>query len=350
MRFETLCEKVLFVFGLIKVALIAAFFAGSTLIDTDSANAQTEAVCNGQDLLLKLKNEDSAAYARILAEAEKTLNSNSVFWKIEKSGEPQSWLFGTMHMADPAISTIREDVKSAVRNSENLVIESTDALDPQAAQKAIGELAHLTLLTEGTLRDLVEDDLEDELEAAVAARGLPMMLADRMQPWLIATTVALPVCELQRKQAGGKVLDQALAEFAKQEGKNVQGLETVGEQLTAMASLPQEYHVSALEETLASGNGAVDMIETLKATYLDGNMGVVFPLMKEVMPKTGSGKGAADFQEVLIEKRNSTMLERMLPILKSGSSVVAVGALHLPGDKGLVKLLRDEGYTVTSVN
>ena len=76
-------------------------------------------------------------------------------------------------------------------------------------------------------------------------------------------------------------------------------------------------------------------------------MGVVFPLMKAVMPQTGSGEGVAQFQEALIDKRNDTMTERALPVLEKGPTFIAVGALHLPGETGLVKQLRDAGYTVT---
>jgi len=349
MRLELICEKTLFLFGMIKLLFVAFVFAFGLTANTPTVSAQAAQACDGVNLLEKLKVEDEAAYNRILAEAHKLENSNSIFWKVERAGQKPSWLFGTMHMADPEISTLKTEVKDAIRSTDALVIESVDALDPVAAQRAMGELAHLTLLTEGTLRDMVADDLEDELEAAVTVRGLPMVLADRMQPWLIATTIALPVCEIQRKQTGDKVLDAELAEFARNQGKDVKGLETIAEQLTALASLPQSYHVSALEETLSSGDIAIDMIETLKQSYLKGQMGVVFPLMREVMPRSGQGEGALQLQEVLIDRRNLTMAERIEPILQSGSAFVAVGALHLPGEKGLVKLLRQRGYTVSSV-
>lgn len=349
MRFEALCDKSLYFLAFIKLLLIAAFFTGAMFAMPERANAQTEASCKGINLLAKLQSEDTAAYERIQAEAAKLENATSIYWKVEKEGEKPSWLFGTMHMADPKIATLSEAVKTAIKNSDALVIESVDALDPVAAQKAMGSLSHLTLLSEGTLRDLVADDLEDELETAVTARGLPMMLADRMQPWLIATTVSLPICEMQRKQSGEKVLDAALADYAKDNDIEVKGLETIAEQLTAIASLPQDYHVSALEETLASGDLALDMIETMKQSYLDGQMGVIFPLMKEVMPKSGDGEGALQLQEVLIDKRNITMAERVEPILKDGSAFIAVGALHLPGETGLVSLLRAKGYSVTAV-
>lgn len=349
MRFETFCDRTLYLLGALKILLVIAFFVGANLGSTTQASAQSDVSCKGNNLLEKLKAEDNAAYERVVSEASGMVNANSIFWKVEKEGQKPSWLFGTMHMADPDVATLREDVKAAILSSDTLVIESVEALDPVAAQKAMAGLAHLTLLTEGTLRDLVEDDLEDELEAAVTIRGIPMPLADRMQPWLIATTISLPVCEIQRKQSGDKVLDEALADFAKASGKPVKGLETIAEQLNALASLPESYHVSALEETLASGDLAVDMIETLKQSYLVGKMGFVFPLMKEVMPKSGSGEGALKLQEELIDKRNVTMAERSEEILKSGSTFIAVGALHLPGETGLVKLLRDNGYTVTPV-
>lgn len=349
MHFENLYQNFLYVLASLKLVLIAAFFMGGALSNPQLASAQSDASCKGINLLEKLKAEDNEAYERILLEASNVVNSESIFWKVEKEGQKASWLFGTMHMADPEISTIKEPIKNAILASDALIIESVDALDPVAAQQAMGRLAHLTLLADGTLRDLVEDDLEDELEAAVTIRGIPMQLADRMQPWLIATTISLPVCEIQRKQTGEKVLDAALAEFAKTSGKEIKGLESIEEQLTALASLPQEYHVSALEETLSSGSLATDMIETLKQSYLNGKMGVVFPLMKEVMPKSGKGEGALQLQEVLIDKRNVLMADRAEPILKEGSAFIAVGALHLPGETGLVKLLREKGYTVTAV-
>ncbi|MEM7216356.1 MAG: TraB/GumN family protein [Pseudomonadota bacterium] len=345
----TWSENTLIIFGLMKLVLIAFFFASFSLVQLPEAHSQSGDACKGRNLLVDLKRDDPAAYDAVVAEAAETENAEAIFWKVEKEGLQTSWLYGTMHLADPDISSIPEDAQRAILESETLVIESVDALDAAAAAKAMAGLTHLTFLKDGTLRDLVADELEDELEAAVTVRGVPMQLADRMQPWLVATTISLPVCEIIRKQQGAKVLDAELAHFAKENGKAIEGLETVSEQLTAISSLPTEYHVSALEETLASGSKALDMIETMKVLYLEGKMGLVFPIMKAVMPDTGSGQGVAQFQEALIDKRNYTMAERVEPVLQAGPAFVAVGALHLPGELGLVNLLRQSGYTVTAV-
>lgn len=342
-------RNLMIVFGLMKLLLVALFFASFAFVEVPHASAESSKSCNGKNLMAELQESNPDTYDQILSEASKTPNAEAIFWKVEKDGNEPSWLYGTMHMADPEIATIPDDAKNAILKSDSLVIETLGVLDKQASAKAMAGLAHLTLLKEGTLRDLIADELEADLEAAVTERGIPIQLADRMQPWLIATTVALPICEFTRKQSGEKVLDSALAEFAKQNGKSIKGLETVEEQLTALAGLPRDYHVSALEETLASGDLATDMIETMKVLYLSSQMGAVFPLMKAVMPVAGSGEGVAQFQEALIDERNHTMAERALPIIEKGSAFVAVGALHLPGDTGLVKLMREAGFTVTAV-
>jgi uncharacterized protein YbaP (TraB family) len=342
-------DQFLLVLGFAKLSLLVVFFASFGLVEADPVFADTQDKCAGVNLLKQLEEDDPAAYAGVIKEADTLENAKSIFWKISKAGVKDSYLLGTMHMADPDISVLPEDASTALDGSETVIVEATDALDPKKAQEAMAKLSHLTLLQEGSLSDLVEDDLEDELKAAVEARGIPYALADRMQPWLIATTISLPICELQRKQDGSLVLDAVLAKRALDAEKPLIGLETAQEQLEAIAGLPVEFHVESLEETLASGDIANDMIFTLKELYKSGQIGYVFPLMKAVLPKSGNSSGAAQFQEALIEKRNVTMAERLASHLEKGNAFVAVGALHLPGETGLVTLLRGQGYTVETL-
>jgi len=347
MRIAHISEKLLLTIGILKVAFVALFFLSFPFVKNADVHAQ--ASCNGIDLIEKIKSEDQAQYEQILAHAAKIENGNSILWRVEKDGQPNSWLFGTMHMADPKISTLQPDVTQAIDGVQSVVLETTDILDPEAAKAAMSELTHLTLMPWGSsLKDFVNDDLEDELDAAVSARGIPAFLANRMQPWLIATTVALPICEIERKNAGEEVLDSVLGQYAVEQGKAVKGLESSKEQLEAIAGLPQDYHVSALEETLKSGNQAQDMSETMKGLYLKGEISKILPLMEVLSPESFTGEGIVNFERELIIKRNITMVERVLPMLESESIFMAVGALHLPGEQGIVTLLRSKGYTVTS--
>jgi len=65
--------------------------------------------------------------------------------------------------------------------------------------------------------------------------------------------------------------------------------------------------------------------------------------------QTGDQKLAAEFQDRLIVRRNQLMAERMQPYLQEGNVFVAVGALHLPGEAGLLNLLEQRGYTVRAL-
>jgi uncharacterized protein YbaP (TraB family) len=62
--------------------------------------------------------------------------------------------------------------------------------------------------------------------------------------------------------------------------------------------------------------------------------------------QAGDQQLAAEFQDRLITRRNRLMAERLQPYLQEGNAFVAVGALHLPGETGLLELLEQRGYTV----
>ena len=63
----------------------------------------------------------------------------------------------------------------------------------------------------------------------------------------------------------------------------------------------------------------------------------------------GSAEAGQEFIESLIVRRNHTMTERADPLLRAGNTLIAVGALHLPGPEGIVSLIRRRGYKVTPV-
>ena len=346
---DRISERALLTVGVFKLIALVLFFASFSTVAQIPAQAQSDANCSGKNLAAHFQQTDPAKFEKITAEANKVLNGNALLWKIEKQGYPTSWMMGTMHLSHPDVSRLTDRTKQVITSVDTVVIETLDVLDKQAMVKAMQSLAHLTMLpADEKLTDLIAVDLRDELEAETSTRGMPMQLVDRLQPWLVATSVALPVCELVRKQSGDPVLDVAIANFAKESGKELKGLETVKEQFEAMASLPREFHIAALEQTLASSANVLDMLTTMKDLYLEEKIAMVFPLMQASSPEIYTGENATKFQEALIEKRNATMAERSIKILEQGSSLIAVGALHIPGDDGLVELLRTKGFTLTA--
>jgi len=343
-------HRILYALALLKIALVAFFFA-SFIPATSTFAADQLAVCGGVDLVEKLRTENPVKFAEIAKEASAIVNGRSIFWKIEKPGIAPSYLLGTMHMTDAAVTRLSQIANTALENALTIIIESTETLNPQLAAAAMVKLKHLTFLDQGvSLTDLLSQEQSTQLQQVIESRNIPFPIANRLQPWVIATMISIPVCELEAKRSGKKILDHQIAQHAIDNGKELVGLETTEEQFSAIAGLPQEFHISALKETLAlSGEHVENMIATMKALYVSGNTAMLMPFMKAASPELYSETGSAAFQEALINKRNLLMAERAAPYLSKGNAFLAVGALHLPGEVGLVSLLKQQGFSVQAV-
>jgi len=330
----------LFVLSFLVVLLVAA----QTL---PAASAET---CRGDNLLVEMRQQDVAAYDRLMEEAAETVNGDTLLFRVEKPGAKPSWLFGTMHLTDERVVDLPPQAQAAFDQADAVAIESTEILDPAKAQMALFSKPELTMFTDGTgLSDYLDDDQRAVLKAGLAERGVQLALVERMKPWLITAMVALPKCELDRKNEGQPFLDMKLAQDAEREGKDLVGLETIVEQFEAMASLPMEFHVRGLVDSIALGDRIDDVIETMIELYADGRTGAVWPMLRSITPDQDEDSGYADFEETMVHLRNETMVERARPLFDEGGAFVAVGALHLPGEKGIAALLEQAGYTVTPV-
>lgn len=339
--------------GLIAALHLAVLVATAfVLFSVSPVRAGEAPACTGENLLPALQRTDPASYEKILAEAAKTPNGKGIFWKIEKAGLSPSYLLGTMHVTDPRVLTMPEAARKALADASTIVIESDEILDEKKAAAAMLMLPELTMFMDGTtIRDHLSSEDAEKLDKGLKARGLALAAVARMKPWLLSSFVALPACELARKAAGASFLDKRIAEDAIKAGKTVAGLETMAEQLQAMADLPIEFHLQALIETLELGDKMDDVIETMTALYLTGDIGMTMPTLEAVAPtELGKDESAyAAFEKRIVTDRNTIMAERAAPLLTEGNAFIAVGALHLPGEQGLVELIRQQGFTVSAV-
>jgi uncharacterized protein YbaP (TraB family) len=311
------------------------------------ARADTIA-CRGTDLLAQMRTEDPAAYERIVEEGGMVPNGKGLFWRIEKPGTAPSFLLGTMHVTDPRVLKMPEGADTALAAAKVVVVESDEVLDDQKAMAGILTRPELTMFTDGTSVEslLGKEDLA-LLTEGLKKRGIPLSAVSRMKPWMLMAFVSLPACEMARKAQATAFLDKKIALDAAREGKTVKGLETYAEQLSAMAAIPTEFHLKSLIETIKLGPKMDDVFATMTQLYLAGDVGLTMPLLKQVAPDGSDDEGYAEFEELIVTKRNHLMAERAAPILTQGNVFIAVGALHLPGEEGLIELLRKQGYTVS---
>lgn len=266
-----------------------------------------------------------------------TDKSRGLLWEISQPGVPASYLFGTIHSEDPEVLRLAAPVQKAFDVSQAVVLEVL--LDMEAMMSSSTAM----LMMDGrSLKDVVGESLFLKAAAAMRERGMPEIMTEHMQPWAVAVTLSMPVPET------GQVLDMVLYQGALQDGKRVHGLETIQEQLDVFATMSLDDQVMLLKDAVAHFHEIDALHAELLTAWKQRDLARLVAINAGVLA-TGDQQFADDFQKRLIVSRNRLMVDRMQPHLKRGSTFVAVGALHLPGEKGLLTLLEQRGYTLRVV-
>jgi uncharacterized protein YbaP (TraB family) len=266
-----------------------------------------------------------------------TDRSHGLLWEISKPGQGTAFLFGTIHSEDAAVVELPAPVRQAFDASSSVVLEIL--MDTDAMQYS----SSIMLMLDGrSLADVIGPPLYEQATVALATRGIPEPVLNRMKPWAAAVTLSMPA------PVTGMVLDMVLYQDALQQDKKVYGLETIQEQLALFDSMPEVDQVTLLKDALDRFPELDALHAELLAVYRQRDLDGLLAINKASM-QTGDVRFACEFQRRVIDERNHRMAERMQPYLQQGKAFVAVGALHLPGDEGLLNLLEQQGYTVSRV-
>jgi uncharacterized protein len=341
----------------LAIAIATAAFAFAAIYQAPSSLAaeapQPQAAvgkCRGIDMLAETQAKDPDTYAKIMAQAAATENANALLWKIERPGRAASYLFGTVHLTDERVTKLSPAVEQALSGSKTIALEVSD-ISEKATAAVIAQSAPLVMFTDGRRLDgLLSAPEYETVKKVVSRSGMPSDLAALFKPWIVTMIMSVSDCERASVQKGERVLDMRLAELGKSRGMQVVGLETIPEQLEALASVPEKQQIDMLRASLKFADRTNDLMETLVQLYLGRKISAALPFQIAIAKQVGIGDDAfAGFQEKLLIDRNAKMRISAEPLLADGGVFIAVGALHLPGKQGLVALLREAGYTVTPV-
>ena len=317
--------------------------------------AQSPPPCRGQDMFEEMKASDPKAAADIRAAADQVPNARALFWRVEAkaAGLASSYLFGTVHLTDERVLKLPPAVRSALDGARKVALELKEMSPTKMAlaMMSVKNITNMMMFTSGKgLTEYLTDEELRKVQTVLGKAGVPAASAHLLRPWFVYASVAIPDCEQRRSAAGLAVLDQTIGEAALKAGKPVVGLETVEQQLRAMAELPEETQIQLLKSSLATLDRLDDQLETLTRLYMARDIGVIWPFGMKVVEKAGfSPTMFTPFLRDVVERRNMVMRDGAMPLIDEGGAFIAVGALHLPGKMGLVELLRQAGYTVTAV-
>ncbi|WP_374828795.1 TraB/GumN family protein [Paenochrobactrum pullorum] len=332
---------------------LSLLFAAGTFAFTQKTYAQetqTKSCKPTKNLLPDFIKSHPDTYQKLEAQAADTPNHSGLLWKITKPNVKPSYLFGTMHLSDPRISNAPAPVLALLDKAETMIIETTDVMDPAFLLKILNTQPDLIQMQgENRLSKLFSDEEQAEMRERLVKRNLSFAVFDRLQPWIVTNLLSIPQCESVYQAQGEVALDLKLAKRAQDQDKYLVGLETAAEQLEAMKALPMEFHHKGLLASVRALDEIDDFMETLTHLYLSGRIGLMAPLLQALDEDGLDDEDYQKFEAIMVTKRNHNMVERGLTFFNHGDVFMAVGALHLPGDDGLVELLRAQGFTVENV-
>jgi len=170
-----------------------------------------------------------------------------------------------------------------------------------------------------------------------------MGLLDNMAPVFIMTifeTAAMGLTDSLTCEED--VLDLYLYQLATDHHKIIIGIETADEQLSALNSLnyneQADMLVHEVHEYERNRQGATAMVQF----YLEENL-------DSLARENEENEMPAKFYKALVTDRNKRMANRMSDFIRKQSTFIAIGALHLPGEKGVIELLRKKGFVIEAV-
>lgn len=272
-----------------------------------------------------------------------TAEDRSLLWEISGNGlEQTSYLFGTIHMIGKEDFFLTEPMKTAFAETNRVAFEID--MEEMSDFSKLMPLMMKTFMANGTtLRDLVSKEEYEMVEEHFAEIGLPMMLLDRIKPMFLS---AMSSGDMFGESANPEAMmsyEMELMKMAKEQEKDIAGLETAEFQMSMFDSIPYEAQAKMLVESIESGQEGDDQFEEMVKMYKDQDIYRMQNMLED------EGEGISEYQDLLLAGRNRNWIPIMEDMMKEGPTFFAVGAGHLGGTVGVIALLREQGYQVKAI-
>jgi uncharacterized protein YbaP (TraB family) len=264
-----------------------------------------------------------------------------LMWKAT-SATTTVYLVGSIHVGDSSMYPLPTEVESAFAAARVLAVEINIKNVDQA--KALALIQKYGMYSgDDSLTKHLSKEMLATLEDYCAKHGVPRLGIEKLKPWVVAVTIAA----LAWQQAGEDPslgIDMHFLNESKAP-QRIDELETVESQLAIFATATEEEQQAMLVTVLKMGDKAKEMIQRVQAAYVSGDPDALQKIMDEQ-----ADMGSKSLTKKLLDDRNVTMATKLDEYLKGKDPIfVVVGAAHLIGDKGVTKMLRDQGYKVDQV-
>ncbi|SOH92723.1 hypothetical protein SAMN06273572_101571 [Monaibacterium marinum] len=267
-------------------------------------------------------------------------------------GDEELFLFGTLHSAEAG--PLPAPLTDALANASQVFVEVTIAENERLARQMQTNPGLIMNMEGDGLLETLSAKEWNVLTTAFEPYGMPAAAVDRLQPWFAGMMLALPACELMNQAQGAQAIDAQIEQIASGQGKPVLGLETAMQAIDALASMPEPVQMDFLRIGISTAEIAEPLFMTVAQIYAEGRIAEVYALSNvfsaRVAPMDEVETMSEAVFDALLVGRNNNWMPAILDAAQNGPAVIAVGALHLGGEEGLLRLLEGEGFDITRVN
>lgn len=268
---------------------------------------------------------------------EYPMKESALLWQITGDKvEDTSYLFGTMHMIDSQFFLFPETLNEKIIRSDMVMLEVSEEPNPV-------ELVELMMLKEGRLLDFfdkkqkkrlltwVEEEMKVDSEMFEFSFG-------KMKPFTLvalATQMSMP--------ENTESYEEEIIEIATVNNIEMSGLETFAEQMSFFDEFTMEEQAAMVMEAIDQDDEAKNMLVQMQKTYANQQVDSLFLMIQD------EGGTFSEQQEVLLDSRNSRWIPKIQRMIAEEKTFIGVGAGHLGGPNGVIRLLQKEGYTLTPI-
>jgi len=266
-------------------------------------------------------------------------NGKPDLWKVEKSGNV-SYLFGSIHLGLPDMYPLSQAVNNAYATSDHLVVEID--VKPEDEMKLLPLIQKYGLNPSVPLEKRLSEETLLIYKDFCTKKALPCEQFAPLRSWLLSLQLSI----MKMQQLGYKEdlgIDKHFLEKAHKANKKVISLETADSQIKMLSSFSQTQQELMLIQSLqATEEDFAGLFDAWKS----GNDIDMMAMFHKDMEKTG----AKEMYKVILDDRNVNMVKKIVQNIDEKKSLfVVVGAGHIVGEKGIVSLLKKEGFKLTQI-
>ena len=307
-------------------------------------------LCGGASFADRLTDSELAEIASVRAA---TPYATGITWTAQR-GPDQLTIIGTMHLRDPRLAPLMTSVTPQVDAAELILLEGTPAEEAQVMQYMTSNPTVLFSPDGPTLPEELTEETWQALSDAARARGIPPILASKMQPWYLMMTLGIPVCAMADLAANKRGLDQMVIERATARDIPMQALEPFDTIFDVLQDGTRAEQIEMLELSALDPEVQQEMFVAMLDSYFDGDVAGILK-MGEIAARSLVDLPHDRIAELTAESEQSLLYDRnhnWIPVIEDAAQsadriVIAVGAGHLPGEQGVLRLLENRGWTIS---